>query len=97
MLVRLVMLLLLAAPAAALDLDGARLIDLTHPFDATTIYWPTAKPFRLDAVAHGMTEGGYWYAANDFCAAEHGGTHLDAPIHFAAERWRSGRRAEPSR
>jgi kynurenine formamidase len=77
----------LAGPAAALDVDGARLVDLTHPFDEHTVYWPTARPFRLEPVAHGMTEGGWWYAANDFCAAEHGGTHLDAPIHFAAGRW----------
>src|SRR2546425_10192397 len=77
----------LAAPAAALDLSGARLVDLTHPFDSRTIYWPTARRFTLEPVAHGMTEGGYWYAANNFCAAEHGGTHLDAPIHFAADRW----------
>src|SRR5436189_4979416 len=79
--------LALAVPAAARDLDGARLVDLTHPFDARTIYWPTAKPFTLEPVAHGMTEGGWWYAANNFSAAEHGGTHLDAPIHFAEGRW----------
>src|SRR5262245_28808434 len=30
---------LLAVPAAALELDAARLVDLTHPFDANTIYW----------------------------------------------------------
>jgi kynurenine formamidase len=34
-------------------------------------------------VADGETAGGWFYAANDFAAAEHGGTHLDAPIHFA--------------
>jgi kynurenine formamidase len=79
--------LALAAPAAALELDGARLVDLTHPFDAATVYWPTARPFRLEPVAHGVTPGGFWYAANDVCAAEHGGTHLDAPIHFAEHRW----------
>jgi kynurenine formamidase len=78
---------LLAAPAAALELDTARLVDLTHPFDASTIYWPTARGFHLETVASGETPGGFWYAANDFCAAEHGGTHLDAPIHFAAGRW----------
>ncbi len=87
MTVLVVLAIALAAPAAALDLEGARLVDLTHPFDARTIYWPTAKPFSLEPVAHGMTEGGYWYAANNFCAAEHGGTHLDAPIHFAEGRW----------
>jgi kynurenine formamidase len=63
------------------------MVDLTHPFDQQTIYWPTARPFTLSPVAHGVTPGGWWYAANDFCAAEHGGTHLDAPIHFAEGRW----------
>jgi kynurenine formamidase len=87
MLTLVVTMLLLAVPAAAHELDGARLVDLTHPFDATTIYWPTARGFHLETVASGVTPGGYWYAANDFCAAEHGGTHLDAPIHFASGRW----------
>ena len=58
-------------------------VDLTHPFDESTVYWPTADPFALSVVAYGPTEAGFWYAANAFCAAEHGGTHLDAPIHFA--------------
>lgn len=61
-------------------------VDLTHPFDASTLYWPTAEPFALEVVAEGDTESG-WYAANAFCAAEHGGTHLDAPIHFAEGGW----------
>jgi kynurenine formamidase len=63
-----------------------RWIDLTHEFSSATIYWPTAEPFKLDSVAGGFTEKGYYYAANNFSAAEHGGTHLDAPIHFAAGR-----------
>ena len=58
-------------------------VDLTHAFGDSTIYWPTADPFQLEVVAHGRTEGGWWYAANSFTTAEHGGTHLDAPIHFA--------------
>jgi len=73
--------------AAGLDPDAARLVDLTHPFDGRTVYWPTARKFTLAPVAHGVTAGGWWYAANDFCAAEHGGTHLDAPIHFAERGW----------
>jgi kynurenine formamidase len=59
-----------------------RLVDLTHAFGADTIYWPTAGGFTLEQVAHGKTEKGFFYAANQFCSAEHGGTHLDAPIHF---------------
>ena len=67
--------------AAATALRG--LVDLSHPFNEQTIYWPTAKEFLLTQVAEGETEGGWYYAANNFEAAEHGGTHLDAPIHFA--------------
>ncbi len=64
-----------------------RWIDLSHDFSAQTIYWPTAKPFRLEVVSAQRTPAGYYYAANNFSAAEHGGTHLDAPIHFAEGKW----------
>lgn len=58
-------------------------IDLTYNFDEQTIYWPTADGFRHDTVFAGITDSGFYYTAFNFCAAEHGGTHLDAPIHFA--------------
>lgn len=59
------------------------IVDLSHTYDATTVFWPTAETYRLDKVADGITPGGYYYAANNFFSAEHGGTHLDAPVHFA--------------
>jgi kynurenine formamidase len=62
---------------------SGRVIDLSHTYDATTVFWPTAETFRLDKVSDGITPGGYYYAANNFCSSEHGGTHLDAPVHFA--------------
>jgi kynurenine formamidase len=62
------------------------LVDLAHPYDAEAIFWPTADPFRLDTVADGITPGGYYYASNNFFTSEHGGTHLDAPLHFAEGR-----------
>jgi len=62
---------------------GGKIIDLTHAYDANTIYWPTASDFELDNDFKGMAEGGYYYEANTFRTAEHGGTHLDAPIHFS--------------
>ncbi len=75
-------------PAAlATPFPGGTLIDLTYAFDAETVYWPTAGGFDLTVDAKGMTEGGYYYEANSFSAAEHGGTHLDAPIHFAEGNW----------
>jgi kynurenine formamidase len=71
-----------ARVAQAPTLDG-RLVDLTHSFESRSVYWPTARRFRLKEVAEGETPGGWYYAANDFSAAEHGGTHIDAPIHFS--------------
>jgi kynurenine formamidase len=63
---------------------GGRLVDLTHAFDAGTVFWPTEETgFVLEPVFAGRTERGWWYAANRFRSAEHGGTHLDAPVHFA--------------
>lgn len=62
---------------------GGKLLDMTYPYDESTIYWPTATPFKLDKVSWGTTEGGWWYASNNYSASEHGGTHVDAPIHFA--------------
>ncbi|MEZ4423378.1 MAG: cyclase family protein [Gemmatimonadota bacterium] len=77
-----------SAPGAAAVFAGAsgRWVDLTHPFSEDAIYWPTARAFELDTVSFGDTPGGWFYSAFDFRAAEHGGTHLDAPIHFAEGR-----------
>jgi kynurenine formamidase len=63
------------------------LVDLSHEYSDQAIFWPTAEAFRLEKVADGMTPQGYYYAANNFAGAEHGGTHLDAPVHFAQGRW----------
>ena len=69
------------------DLRTATVVDLSHAFDSGTLYWPTSPTtFELKTLASGMTEGGFFYSANSFCAPEHGGTHLDAPIHFARGR-----------
>jgi kynurenine formamidase len=62
---------------------GRNVLDLTYPYDENTIYWPTAQPFKLNRVAHGTNDAGWWYASNNYGASEHGGTHADAPIHFA--------------
>lgn len=60
-----------------------KILEMTYPFDENSIYWPTAKSFQLTKVFWGKTESGYWYASNELAASEHGGTHVDAPIHFA--------------
>lgn len=63
-------------------IDEAKVIDLTYDFDEQTIYWPTAKPFQWEKEAWGKAAGGYWYTAARYAASEHGGTHLDSPVHF---------------
>ncbi len=83
----LVTLLLLALTTRSwgIDLSEYRLVDLTHPFNAETLYWPTASSsFELTELAFGETPAGWFYSAYAICTPEHGGTHLDAPAHFSA-------------
>ncbi|MBL8981600.1 MAG: cyclase family protein [Gemmatimonadetes bacterium] len=82
--------LLLLAPTAlaaqAVDLTRYRVVDLTHAFNRKTLYWPTATTgFSLEQLAYGPTPGGWFYSSYAYAAPEHGGTHLDAPIHFAKD------------
>ena len=63
-----------------------RIVDLTYSFDSDSVYWPTAETFKLETDFEGVTDKGYFYSAYRFSAAEHGGTHLDAPVHFAKGR-----------
>lgn len=66
-------------PASHLEL-----VDLSHAFDRETLYWPTERAgFQLKTLSEGHTEQGYYYSAYAYAGAEHGGTHVDAPIHFA--------------
>ena len=77
----------LSLSVSANPFAGYRTVDLTHAFDENTIYWPTEKGFQHDKQFEGVTEGGWYYTAYSVRTAEHGGTHLDAPIHFAADTW----------
>ncbi len=86
---RLVLFFLCAGMAWGNDLQSRKVIDLTYSFNGQTIYWPTAKSFQHEEAAWGRTEAGYWYSSSNISASEHGGTHLDAPIHFAENRWTS--------
>ncbi|MFQ5534676.1 MAG: cyclase family protein [Sphingomonadales bacterium] len=70
--------------AQSLDLEGFRLIDLSHAYNEKTIYWPTSPSrFELTELARGRTAAGYFYSAYSFATPEHGGTHIDAPVHFS--------------
>jgi kynurenine formamidase len=84
------LLLMLVVPGAmcaqAVDLARYRVVDLTHAFNRKTLYWPTATTgFSLEQLAFGPTPGGWFYSSYAYAAPEHGGTHLDAPIHFAKD------------
>jgi kynurenine formamidase len=69
--------------AATSEINPAKIIDLTYTFDPATIYWPTEHPFVHQFEHYGMTPEGYFYSSAKFAAPEHGGTHMDAPIHFS--------------
>jgi kynurenine formamidase len=74
----------LGAQESAPNLATARVVDLTWPFDDKTIYWPNSpSAFELKSLSRGVVAGGWFYSSNAFCTPEHGGTHLDAPVHFA--------------
>lgn len=63
-------------------------IDLSYDFSEKTLYWPNnPEGFRLDTQFNGITAGGFYYSSNAIYAPEHGGTHLDAPVHFAEGKW----------
>ncbi len=70
-------------PVLTKQLTNKTLIDLSHEYSKETVYWVTAKEFELDTVFAGDTDKGFYYSANNFATAEHGGTHIDAPIHFS--------------
>jgi kynurenine formamidase len=76
-------LILISNFTASAQIGSGRIIDLSHAFDSETVYWPTADSFRLEKDFEGTTDKGYFYSANKFSTAEHGGTHIDAPVHFA--------------
>ena len=73
-------------PSLSEVLNKGKWIDLSYDFSAQTLYWPNnPSGFRLDTVSEGTTAGGFYYSSFAFNAPEHGGTHLDAPVHFAAQ------------
>ena len=78
--------LAIATPTFGQDLSRGRWVDLTHSFSEKAIYWPTADEFKRTTAFEGTTEAGFYYCAYNFSAAEHGGTHIDAPVHFAEGR-----------
>jgi len=80
-------LLLLAACKAQPQAQTAALqghwVDLTHDLAEDSVFWPTAEGFKHEVAYYGQNPGGWFYSSYNLTLSEHGGTHLDAPIHFA--------------
>ncbi|MBU3680507.1 MAG: cyclase family protein [Flavobacterium sp.] len=69
------------------NFDNVKWVDLTYSFDSTTLYWPNnLTKFVHHTDADGLTPLGYYYSSYSICTPEHGGTHLDAPKHFAQNK-----------
>lgn len=81
----------LLCASSAYAIDEKKLIDMTYPFAADTLHWPTAKPFHLEKVHEGRTAQGFWYSSYNYGGSEHVGTHIDAPFHFAEGKWTTER------
>ena len=78
-----ILLAVLAAAANGLELGDYRMVDLSHPYNQDTLYWPTSPSrFQKEELAEGQTPGGWFYSSYAVCTPEHGGTHFDAPHHF---------------
>src|SRR6266851_6925056 len=82
-----------SAPPSAPDLRTARVVDLSHPFDERTLYWPTAPSgFKLERLHFGQTDGGFFYSAYAFCAPEPGAGRPSGPPRDRDRRRGGGRR-----
>ena len=75
-----------SGPAEEPAQPEGRWVDLTHELAEDSPFWPTAEGFRHEVASYGPTPGGWFYSSYNLQLSEHGGTHVDAPIHFAAGR-----------
>jgi kynurenine formamidase len=74
----------LPGQVSALDalLGEATLVDLTQPLGPDTVPWPGSAPLAASVELTHERDGAYTRRIE---LAEHTGTHLDAPAHFAAD------------
>lgn len=62
-------------------------IELSHPFNDKTPYWPGLPTFNLTTMVDGNQTDGYYLLMHSYGAPEHGGTHIDAPRHLSYGKW----------
>lgn len=72
-----------SANSLAENMLATTMVDLSYAYNEETVYWPTAPGFEIITDFEGITDNGFYYTAYTVKTAEHGGTHLDAPIHFS--------------
>ena len=56
-----------------------KLVDLTHPIDASTPVFPGSQPVQVMEASTITADG---YAEKRICLDSHTGTHMDAPAHM---------------
>uniref|UniRef100_A0A4D5RQE7 Putative conserved secreted protein n=1 Tax=Ixodes scapularis TaxID=6945 RepID=A0A4D5RQE7_IXOSC len=59
----------------------SRMVDLSHHFNNSTIYWSEDGRFSLNVTLFNDTQEG-WFQEDVIREPTHGGTHLDSPVHF---------------
>ncbi|KAL1485022.1 hypothetical protein MTO96_032211 [Rhipicephalus appendiculatus] len=62
-------------------------VDLTQNFTNETVYWQPGYSFHLDIATYPGPPGDEWRQLDNISEATHGGTHIDAPLHFARDGW----------
>ncbi|XP_064480173.1 isatin hydrolase-like [Ornithodoros turicata] len=72
--------------SALTNVCSRRIVDLSYPFNNETLYWNEDDRFRLNITTIDDPSFG-WYQADVLTTATHGGTHLDAPVHFDKNGW----------
>ncbi|XP_068220104.1 isatin hydrolase-like [Palaemon carinicauda] len=73
--------------AFALSTATAELIELSYTYNVDAPTSPKLTQFTHKIVKKGLNKFGIWVELNEFCASEHSGTHVDAPVHFAEKGW----------
>ncbi|KAF2361739.1 Kynurenine formamidase [Trinorchestia longiramus] len=70
----------------AIELTGARLLDMSYSVDEESIRWITTPEFNKTTLVYGYQPNGAWVESYFVAFPEHISTHLDAPSHFAHDK-----------
>lgn len=83
-------LVLTLLPYFMVEIAGHRVtVDLSYTMDNNVMKWITHRNFDIKVENGSKTIGNatVWYQSDELSFSTHTGTHLDAPIHFAKNRW----------